>query len=483
MKITCFRPAVTIAAVFSMMCHLAAETPMEFFQSFRRDMELNDSTSAAVKFQDPIKSSIRNSGKLPKEMRLAALSVEAAYEAMYIRNQDPNRAVIYAFQDLNGRKKCIRVELKLIGMSWVFDKYPFPAAGNLPEELAEHFIKFCSKADAHGIEEYVSQDLAGQLTVIPDGLLNNADFTVSASNSGADRCRVNVRRRGITGALTLKKEGYFWKITDIDNVLKQPFPEQLMPKLVAECKKLNLQYPPEPEESPDADQSGSNGEIPASESDDKAGASADIQDNDDWKKTYDTPELRKYLAPHVQFTIPRIIRLAAYSDNTDRNGSGETVFTIDVDNDTEIGKQKITFTHNGEKWVVSEIDDGSVYRKSQSPEKVAQKCFKLLILKNIDGLAKNSTEVFKEILHTDKMKDAINKIESPEDIKFTIEKSEITGDSSASVRINVENKVTDTKISVTLEMTLEKGQWKLSGLTKEASEVKSPDNQDEQVTE
>ena len=112
MKIKIFRTAVIFSGLFTAMINLYGETPMEFFKDFRKNIEANEFASAAIKFEDSMKDRILKSGRIPREMRQNILSVEAAYEDVYIRQQNPELAVIYAFKNVNGQRKSLQINLR-----------------------------------------------------------------------------------------------------------------------------------------------------------------------------------------------------------------------------------------------------------------------------------------------------------------------------------------------------------------------------------
>ena len=477
MKIKIFRTAVIFSGLFTAMINLYGETPMEFFKDFRKNIEANEFASAAIKFEDSMKDRILKSGRIPREMRQNILAVEAAYEDVYIRQQNPELAVIYAFKNVNGQRKSLQINLRQVGNSWVFSGYPFreklPPA---PDELAKRFMLFCRNGEMAGIEEYVTGKVDKSLGSIPEGLLAKADFTVSGG-SGSSAAEVTIRRYGLDATLSFEKFGDFWKITAIDDLLKQPVPDQLLPRLVAKCKTYNAQYPPLEIDSEIEDAAVSSYK---EEKESKPAAETNTEDalkNAVEKKYNDAaadvtlspqaeqpeyPELKAFLTADLKLSTSDVVRLATFSEITGTDiKNGKVVFAVKIDNNTETGKYLITYAHDGSNWLVSEVNADLVYRKSESPENATDQFCQALKRKNVSQLLKTSTGTVKLLFESD---EEINKLFGKttfKDFTWNITDCKIYGEKSAAANLTWENTATGKSGTATIKLLLEKSKWRI----------------------
>lgn len=357
---------VSVIAVFTASTIFASEEmPMKCFKNFR-DVIIADDSFGAIPFiaDDQLSDQIRQNG-IPRALRRKIIAVKAAYEDVNIRKTTPEKAVIYAFFTEKKEEKCLKLTFKSEYASWKLAGYSetFPLA----KDCVENFLARCAAGEAATLKEFLTPELQAKTDGIPVGLrpeaaegFNGKIFQVSGGTSRGRSDSVNVKFLADSGRISLVRDGYFWKITAIDNSLTSEKPVQFIKRFCRECKNPPPAAKAVPAEGT-ATGSGKAEETPAEGADENQFA---------YLAEFFTPgsmaEMKETLAANIS-------RTAGFQSVKRQTISSSPEVEVAIDTTGETGSIIFKLKRQADKWTVSQIDASAVFAKDAAPDKIAEK--------------------------------------------------------------------------------------------------------------
>ena len=399
--------------------------PMQLFKEFRNAAIKNDSATALSITGGKLLEKIKSSGEIPLDMRIKLIYINAAYEDIHVRNATPEKATVYAFATENGKLSCIEFQmennensmLKISGM-------------NIGPHLAlPHFEKFlaaCKRNDLAQYRDLITPETAEKYPKVPISLQVPADEKITTGAKTADSTTFNLDRGGIKGTIKMKKDGYFWKVSEIDSILLAPMPSQIVEEL---CNAAG--------------------------------------------KTADAEGLKKYFLESTFETVKaklspeKLSVLAGISSVISQKSSGNRKFdvSVKVTGTTDSGIVSFKLGFENDNWLVADFDaETLVYKNEFAPGATVTK-FATAFLKE------KNTEAVKDIIPEKLLKELEEKFKDvPPEFTATVEKEEIDG-RKATVSVAVSNVPNIGKLTVSMK--LDSGKWLITGIQTQPPEKKA----------
>ena len=410
-----FRNILLVGAAFVMITAGAKEnTPgMELFKKFREAAVNNDLPAMLSITDGKLLETLQSAGVIPANTREDAIFISAAYEDIHLPAAEPDKAVVYAFSNRNGRELCFvfsmqknaNGSLKITGIK---------TGPHSPQPHFEAFISACRSNNIARYRDLITTALAEKHGFIPGSLKTQpANEKIIPGRSSANAASFTLDRDGLRGNILMVRSGYFWKVSAIDAILLTPTPDQMVNEFCQAAK-----------------------------------------DAESVKKYFDEGDfesVKEQLAGEILARINGVKEIVSTKISGSRGEIKAKTAT-----ETESGIISITCKFSGEKWLVAKFDaETLIFKNEFSPEKTAEKF--------VENFFKTKNEeALKEIMEESLIKTHSEKITEPSpEAAVTIEKEELNG-TTAKVTANVENCKSAKTIEFT--MTLAEGMWKITGL-------------------
>ncbi|MBR7131689.1 MAG: hypothetical protein IKC82_06885 [Lentisphaeria bacterium] len=309
---------------------------MQLFKNFRQAVIDND-TAAILELADgDLLTDLQNNGTISAKMRRDVLFIEAAYEEVDVRLTDPAKAWVCAFVKENG--KLMRFDISMENNKNNVRKIiSLKKTPHTPEPAFKRFLNACNKRQKQLYTAALAQDLQKKNPEIPQAMQIENEITFRPVRITGDDAVFSVDADGIRGNIRMKRDGFFWRVSAIDNIL------DAVPPAVVAAKFCGL--------FPDA-----------------------LQNPDAMKEFVSEKAIAK-ITKADPADADLLKRLAAFKQVTGQKASGKGV-TVNclIDSETETGTISFKCVFEGDRWMISDGDLKTlVYAKDASPSAIVQK--------------------------------------------------------------------------------------------------------------
>lgn len=211
-----------------------ATDPMRLFNRLRESAIKKDVFNAKFNAGGELLRTLNTSG-IPKELRDNLIEVTAAFEDVYIRRQNPDQAVVYAFYKAGNTEKCMKVEFGKNSMGLL--KINRISSGEpQPDPMVPFFAAACRSGKSEAIKEFISDELAEKLTAIPFALTQQETPKIRRKSLSGKRAVFELEYKKIYGSIELTRNNYVWEITGIDPFFFMELPDVVIGKFSTACR-------------------------------------------------------------------------------------------------------------------------------------------------------------------------------------------------------------------------------------------------------